>query len=160
MPSKKRSRAKSQARAISVARKRTKSNPCGPGRILRKSSSRKSYSRMSRGRKVTVKRSSVKATCITDRGKPGYGAKLIPPLKRGLLGQFGYSTASTKESRAKALEKAVKKLGKQEVYRHTRALATLQRWNEKAHKALMIDVNMLRKKYYPSRLKKYSTVGK
>jgi hypothetical protein len=156
------SRKRSQARAISVARARSRSNPCGPGRLLKKSYRRKSYSRKSKsGKKVHVSASRVGATCIKDVGKPGYGPKLIPPLKRHVLSQFGYSTSKNAQSRARAIARAVSKLGKAEVYKHAVAVRTLLRSNERAHSALNKDVKMMRAKYYPKRKKSsYKTSNK
>ncbi|AYV81943.1 MAG: hypothetical protein Harvfovirus83_4 [Harvfovirus sp.] len=138
------------SRAIAEAKRRSANNPCPSGQ-----KKRKSYNRRSRnGSRVHVK-----GRCVSDRGKRAYSPKLIPPLKRGLLGQFGYNMRQSKEARHRALDKAVKKLGRSEVSKHVRALVTLQRWNPSSHDPMLQDFNYLRRKYYPERVGVYETVG-
>lgn len=145
-------------KAVREAQRRNKTNPCGKGKILRKGYERKSYLRASKkDEKIYVARTKVPAVCIKDIGKPGYGPTLIPPLTKGLLGK--YKTSLSKEQRRKALEDVIKKHDVSEIYKHLRALVTLQRWNKQSHDIMLDDFNYLRKKYYPQRLNQYTPVG-
>lgn len=51
----------------------------------------------------------------------------IPPLKKGKLSQFGYSTKEGVQSRHEALDKAIKQYGVTSVARKLTAVATLQK---------------------------------
>lgn len=74
-----------------------------PGTILRSGYVRKAYTR-SDG--VRVKRAVVPATRITDRGLPGKGPKVIPTLKKGVLGKYGYTSRKSAVKRHSALKRA------------------------------------------------------
>ena len=54
-------------------------------------------------------------------------SKVIPPLKKGKLRDFGYSASETTTLRHKALDKAVKEYGATSVARKLTAVATLQK---------------------------------
>jgi hypothetical protein len=146
---------------IREAQRRTSKNPCPKGQILRKGYRRRSYTRSNSPRtaQTHVKETYVRPVCIQDRGQPGYGAQVIPPLTPNLLGQFGYSTYASQAQRRKSLNDAINNIGLLEIYRHLRDIITLQRWNPRAHDIMLDDFNYLRRKYYPDRIGKYKTVG-
>lgn len=99
--------------------RRSSSKKCPKGQILRKGYSAK---RKSTGRKYRVS-----AKCVKDRGNPGKGPKVIPPLKKGALEKFGYHTAESAEKRHQALVKSVKKVGYAETIRRLNAVRVLNR---------------------------------
>lgn len=106
-----------------------------------------------------VPASRVAPTCISDVGQPGHGPQVIPPLTPGLLGDFGYTSKGSETQRHRALNSAVRELGKDAVSRHLRAIVTLQRWNPPTHDIMLDDFNYLREKYYPHRIGVYTPVG-
>lgn len=72
------------------------------------------------------KRVRVPAKLIQNRGAPGRGKELIGPLRKGLLGRFGYSDVknmSLKERKV-ALAQAVHTLGKLHVQKSLIAAST------------------------------------
>ena len=91
---------------------------CTSKQILRAAYTRKSKS----GRRTTVK-----AACIRDVGRPGKGLRSGEPgigtLKKGLLAKFGYSDIAHKSDAARhaALNKAVKAYGALSVFRKLNA---------------------------------------
>lgn len=106
-----------------------------------------------------VKATTVEPFCMPGNPSSGYGAKVIPPLKRNLLGQYGYSASASDAQRHRALNQAVKEHGASEISKHLRALVTLQRWNPPTHDIMLSDFEYMRHKYYPDREKVYKTVG-
>lgn len=90
---------------------------CPSGQIRRKG-----YSYVRDGKRVRVP-----STCIKDRGKPGKGPKVIPPLKKGALEKFGYHTDESADKRHKALAKSVKKVGYAETIRRLNAVRVLNK---------------------------------
>lgn len=139
---------------------RSKRNPCGPGEILRTAFTRKGFTRKTTdGKKIRVGSSRVKETCVKDKGKPGKGPQLIPPLKRGLLSQYGYTMNASEDERRGALDEAAKNLDTLEILRHLRALVTLQRANPSVHDNMIKDFTYFREKYFPHRVGRYIPVG-
>lgn len=74
---------------------------------------------------TTKKGTKVKSTCIKDLGLKGKGPKVIPPLKKGTITQFGYSSNDTDVKRHNALKKAIKGLDKATVIHKLNAVAVL-----------------------------------
>jgi len=60
----------------------------------------------------TRRGTTVKPSCIKNRGKPGKGPKLFPKLKKGLLTEYGYSSKDSLSIRHRALKRAMKAYGK------------------------------------------------
>ena len=149
-----------ERKARRQASRETARDPCPPGQIQRKGFRRRSYKRTSRsGSIVNVPETTVGATCVPDFGQPGKGARVIPPLTRGLLSQFGYSSHASNQQRHEAIDEAVKEYGPLDVYRHIRDIVTLQRWNPDTHDIMLEDVKYIRNKYYPDRIGKYEPVN-
>jgi hypothetical protein len=121
---------------------------CPPGYRYRMRYTRKSFRRGS-GRKV--KRTTVKAGCIVQRGKPGVpgGQRLGIKLKKGELKRFGYSAFKSMSARHKALARAIKEYGDPlGVYRKLNILATMQRYRQpELAKKFLADRNWVGKKY-------------
>lgn len=138
---------------------------CPPGMILRapykrrfrNTVRREGYLKRVSGRTVRVhpKKNStlVEATCIKNRGLPGKQAIGIGPLRKGELIQFGYSFRLPRETRRKALQKAVKKYGPIGVYRKLNAVSKLsKRTVPDASEVFAGDRNWIRKEYILSEL--------
>lgn len=68
----------------------------------------------------------VPAHMIRDRGAPGRGRDRIGPLRKGLLGQFGYGNVKhmSQVERHAALERAMRSLGRRHVERSLIAAST------------------------------------
>lgn len=92
-------------RMLDIMASSKQSNPpsCGTGKIRRKAYTRKSYTRADGTR---VGKTRVPSSCITDRGAPGRGKKVLPTMQAGGLGGPGYTTKS-KAERHKILRKCV-----------------------------------------------------
>lgn len=86
-----------------------------------------------------------KSTCITDKGKPGKGPKLIeiPDEDKGLLSKYGYSLKKNHEERIIAIKKAIHNYTKLKIIRHINALRTLQKSNEIYYKKLDRDLKWI-----------------
>ncbi len=119
------------------------------GKILRKSSIRRSHTRKTKtGKKVTVKQSRINATWIKDVGSPGKGPKTLPPLGDDIhLSNYGYSLKDTKQERQKSLKKASKKHSTLKVLKRTNLIANYSQWNEQNYKKLRQDVEFLKHEY-------------
>lgn len=85
---------------------------CGKNEILKSGYTTKT------GKKVS-------STCIKDLGLKGKGPKVIPPLKKGTITQYGYSSNDSDIKRHNALKKAVKGLNKSTVIHKLNAVAVL-----------------------------------
>lgn len=113
------------------------------GKILRKGYTRKSK---------TGKKTTVKGKYIAKQGRPGVkGPKIITITELGLLGKFGYNTHKSKESRQKALDKAVNEYGELKVLHRVNAIRTLNKSHLATWKKLDSDVKYLQRKYFPDR---------
>lgn len=91
---------------------------------------RKGYTRKD-GTKVSgawVQKTKVPATTfkIKDVGAPGRGKKKIVIKRKGALGVVGYSTSKSTSERRRALRRAVKKYGKDSVWRMLNAQVRLR----------------------------------
>jgi len=95
--------------------KRGNTKKCRSGKILRKA-----YVRFSK----KGKRSLVKGSCITKKGKPQIILRKIGPLRKGDLSQFGYVKIMdlTKEERHTALRKAIAKYGTLSIWKKINVL--------------------------------------
>src|ERR671920_940427 len=67
--------------------------------IRRKGHTRKAFTAKRGGKKVKVAKEPVKPSTfkIRDRGKPGRGPKVVPPLEEGALGGAGFFDRSNDE---------------------------------------------------------------
>ena len=123
--------------------KKSSKKVCKKGEILRKAYYRKPYVR-SDGTKV--KGAYVKAVCIPDKGRPGKGPQILPPMKeKGRLKKYGYKLDKLKKDRQAALLKAVKKYGLTSVIREIVYIRTLQKSNKVIFKKLDSDYKFLKK---------------
>lgn len=91
--------------------------------VRRKGYKRKAYTAKRGGKKVRVSAARVKPSTfkIRDRGKPGRGPKLVPPLEEGALGGPGFFNRSKDEQEKIVFERA-KKMGEKKVVGELRAL--------------------------------------
>ncbi len=80
---------------------------CPTGDIRRKGYTRKGYTKADGTRVAATK---VPSTCITDRGRPGRGKKVVPKLKEGSLGGPGY-TEKSQAARRTILRDCIRKSG-------------------------------------------------
>lgn len=103
-----------------------------------------SYVKKKTGDKVLVS-----STCISDKGKPGKGPKLItiPEYDVGLLSKYGYSLAESYERRIASLKKAIKSNSELKILRHINALRTLLKSSPKMFSKLDKDMKWIQKDY-------------
>lgn len=120
---------------------KNKSTKCEKGQI-----ERDGYSYI---RKKTQKKVSVPTTCVSDKGKPCKGPKLIiiPEYDVGLLSKYGYTLAENHERRVKVLKKAIKSNSKLKILRHLNALRTLLKSSPKLYNKLDKDMKWIQKDY-------------
>ncbi len=81
------------------------------------------YIRKSTGKKVSVKSSCVKSKGIRSKGRKTQ--RVLPPLKKGSLTKYGYSTKLSDEERQKALRKGLKAYGYSSVVKKLNAIKLL-----------------------------------
>lgn len=134
---------------------------CPPGQISRSAYVRRITSRVHKrgytkktksGKEIKVfpksKSIFVPASCVKDMGKPGKGAPVIGPLRKGELKKHGYSYRLPELQRQVALTKAIKEFGALDTYRKLNAVTKLtQRTSPNAHKVFGKDRNWIRKTY-------------
>lgn len=84
---------------------------------------------------------------IKDRGNPGKGPKLIPPLKKGEFKKIGYDVNKSNLSRHRALNRGVKEYTKNTMIRRLNAISTLLK-NTSPKKSEIFKKDM----YYVQRL--------
>jgi hypothetical protein len=91
--------------------------------VRRKGYARKAYTARRGGKKVRVTKALVKPSTfkIRDRGKPGRGLKVVPPLKEGVFGGPGFFNRSNDEQKQMVFKRA-KKMGERKVVGELRAL--------------------------------------
>jgi hypothetical protein len=91
--------------------------------IRRKGHTRKAFTTKRGGKKVKVAKARVKPSTlkISDRGKPGRGPKVVPPLKEGALGGPGFFDRSNDEQEQIVFNRA-KEVGERKVVGELRAL--------------------------------------
>ena len=96
-------------------------------------------------------------TCVSDKGKPGKGPKLIvmPKYDTGLLSYYGYSLHSSHIDRIIAIKKSLKsekshdklRARARKILRHINAIRTLQKSNEKYYNKLSKDLKWMQDNY-------------
>jgi hypothetical protein len=91
--------------------------------IRRKGYTRKAFRAKRDGKKVKVAKARVKPSTfrISDRGKPGRGPKIVPPLEEGALGGPGFFDRSNDEQEQIVFNRA-KEMGERKVVGELRAL--------------------------------------
>jgi hypothetical protein len=91
--------------------------------VSRKAYKRKAHTSTRKGRKVRVGPSRVRASTYTtnDRGKPGRGPKVVPPLEKGALGGPGFFRKKQDQQEEIVFSRA-KKYGERKVIGELRAL--------------------------------------
>jgi hypothetical protein len=91
--------------------------------VRRRGYTRRAFTARRRGKKVRVGRTSVKPSTFTirDRGKPGRGPKVVPPLAKGALGGPGFFNRPLGKQKQIVFRRA-KKLGERKVVGELRAL--------------------------------------
>ena len=91
--------------------------------VRRKGYKRKAYTARRGDKKVRVGMARVKPSVfkISDRGKPGRGPRVVPPLEKGALGGPGFFGRS-REKQEQIVTKRAKKLGEKKVVGELRAL--------------------------------------
>ena len=94
--------------------------------VNRKGHSRKAFTTKrggKKGKKVKVAKTRVKPSTfkISDRGKPGRGPKVVPPLEEGALGGAGFLDRSNDEQEQIVFSRA-KEMGERKVVGELRAL--------------------------------------
>lgn len=91
--------------------------------IHRKGYTRRAFTARRRGKKIAVAKARVKPSIFTvsDKGKPGRGPKVVPPLKKGALGGPGFFRRTRQEQEGIVFRRA-KKLGEKKVVGELRAL--------------------------------------
>jgi hypothetical protein len=92
--------------------------------VHRKGHTRKAFTSKRRsGKKVKVAKTRVKASTFKarDRGKPGRGPKVVPPLEEGALGGSGFFNRSSDEQEQIVFNRT-KEMGERKVIGELRAL--------------------------------------
>jgi hypothetical protein len=91
--------------------------------VRRKGHTRKAFTAKRGGKKVKVAKGQVKPSTFktSDRGKPGRGPKVIPPLEEGALGGWGFFDRSNEEQEQIVFNRA-KEMGERKVVGELRAL--------------------------------------
>lgn len=113
---------------------------CPPGKIRRIGYTRKNKVR-------------VKSACIKDRGAPGRwqtvkGILGIGKLKRGVLRSLGYDHSDSAATRHAALDKAVRRYGRNSTVRKLNAISTYtKRTIPSASRIYKTDMHYVQKKY-------------
>jgi hypothetical protein len=103
------------------------------------------------------KYSRVEAACVPDKGQPGKGPQILPPLDKEIsLASYGYSTVKSKQSREIALKKASKDIGTLPVLKRTNLIRNYSKWNPKSYDVLSKDVEFLKKQYSREKERKMS----
>lgn len=91
--------------------------------IRRKGHTRKAFTTKRGGKKIKVAKARVKPSTFrtSDRGKPGRGPRVVPPLKEGALGGPGFFDRSDGEQEQIVFNRA-KEVGERKVVGELRAL--------------------------------------
>jgi hypothetical protein len=133
---------------------------CPPGMILRSAYKRK-FTKTIKKQGYVAKRgsklvriypsshtSTVKATCVKDKGLKGKSAPGIGPLKKGELSKHGYHSKRPEAERHAALKRAVADYGGLATYRKLDAVTKLSlRSAPEAHKVFQADRNWVYNHY-------------
>ena len=110
----------------------------------------------------TSKGTIVPSKCIKDRGQPGKGPNILPPIDNEItFSKFGYATDKSANNRHMSLASAVnyyvknKNLEKRKaalkVLRRMVLIRTYNKSNKKLHKIMTNDVKYLQQKYFKNR---------
>ncbi|MGI0048973.1 MAG: hypothetical protein ACREAW_05490, partial [Nitrososphaera sp.] len=103
---------------------------------------RKAYTARRGGKKVRVSRSTIKPSTfrISDRGKPGRGTKVVPPLEKGAFGGPGFFKRPADEQK-EIVFRRVKKMGERKVMGELRALQVFLKTTDprKSRRALQLS---------------------
>lgn len=83
---------------------------------------KRSTKKRSTKRRSPYKKRSTKRRSTKRRSTKRSSNRVIPPLRKGELKQFGYSSANSVASRHRALAKAIKKYGDLSVFRKINVL--------------------------------------
>lgn len=91
--------------------------------VHRKGYKRKAYTVSRGGKKMKINEARVKPSTfkIHDRGKPGRGPKVVPPLEKGALGGPGFFRRSPEQQKRIVFNRA-RKVGERKVVGELRAL--------------------------------------
>jgi hypothetical protein len=110
--------------------------------VRRKGYTRKAYTAKRGGKKVKVGKTRVKPSTFktTDRGKPGKGRKLFPPLERGAFGGAGFFKRSKSEQEQIVFNRA-KKLGERKVIGELRALQVFFKTTDQAKSKRALELS-------------------
>lgn len=110
--------------------------------VRRKGYARKAYTAKRGGKKVRVARVRVKPSTfkIRDRGKPGRGPKVVPPLEKGAFGGPGFFSRSSDEQKRIVFKRA-RKMGERKVVGELRALQVFFKTTDprKSRRALQLS---------------------
>jgi hypothetical protein len=109
--------------------------------IKRKGYKRKGYTTTRSGRKVHVPPTEVEATTFTaqDRGAPGRGPKVVPPLEKGGLGGKGFFEKPARERHA-VEKKLTREQGEKKVIGKLRAIQVFnKRMNPELSRKALAD---------------------
>ncbi len=118
---------------------------CPKGQIEKSGYTRKEYRRKDG---TLVKRTSVGATCIEDKGKKGKGPKILPtPDPNISLRKYGYSTKKSENQRHRSLKRASKETGTLPVLRRLNLIANFNKWNPEVEHEMREDVEYLKNEY-------------
>ena len=90
----------------------------------------------------------VKASCVKDRGLEGKGPGLFGPLRKGELTKHGYNVKRSQLERHNALKRAINEYGALATFHKLDAVSKLSlRTAPEAHKIFKADRHWLYKKY-------------
>lgn len=90
-----------------------------------------------------VKRHWVPPTRIKDRGEPGKGPKLLPPLREGKMERYGYHLDKSAEKRHRAIRRSARGVGYAKTMQRVNALRVLMK-NEPDGKKALADVKWMK----------------
>jgi hypothetical protein len=110
--------------------------------VRRKGYARKAYTARRGDKKVRVSKATIKPSTfrISDRGKPGRGPKVVPPLEKGAFGGPGFFKRPADEQKEIVFRRA-KKLGERKVVGELRALQVFLKTTDprKSRRALQLS---------------------
>jgi hypothetical protein len=91
--------------------------------IRRKGHTRKAFTARRGGKSIKVAKARVRPSTfrVQDRGNPGRGPKVVPPLEKGALGGPGFFNRSAEKQKQIVFNRA-KKMGERKVVGELRAL--------------------------------------
>lgn len=110
--------------------------------VRRKGYTRKAFTAKRGGKKVRIGKARVRPSTfkIRDRGKPGRGPKLVPPLAKGALGGPGFFDRPRNQQKQIIFRRA-KRMGERKVVGELRALQVFFKTTEprKSRRALALS---------------------